>query len=91
MSKFMIEVPHEPTKLECNRSISIFLKSGSHFLSHADWGCSDGEHKAWFVMEAENKQEVLNVVPPIYRSRAKIVQLTQFRLEEIEDNLKLHA
>jgi hypothetical protein len=90
MAKYMIEVPHEPTKIECDRSISIFLHSGSHFLTHADWGCKDGVHKAWFIMEAENRDEVITIVPPAYRSRATIIQLNQFRLEDIEDTLKLH-
>jgi replicative superfamily II helicase len=90
MAKFLIEIPHSSDKLECLRSASILLSSGSHFLTNAEWGCYDGVHKAWFFMEAENKDEVLRIVPPAYRKNTIISQLNKFRLEEIERLLKHH-
>jgi hypothetical protein len=90
MSKFLIEIPHEGGKNACLQSVSILLSSGSHFLTNADWGCLDGNHKAWFFMEAESKEEALMVVPPAYRKDTRISQLNKFRLEEVEDLLKHH-
>jgi hypothetical protein len=90
MAKFLIEVPHGSDKIECLHSVSIFLSSGSHFLSHADWGCMDGEHKAWFTMEANSKEEARLVVPPAYRRDAKISQLNSFKLEDVQELLKHH-
>jgi hypothetical protein len=91
MSKFLIEVPHGAEKYECMRSIAIFLNSGSHFLSNADWGCSDGEHKAWFIMEAENKEEALQIVPPVYRINAKITKLIKYNLADMGASLNHHT
>lgn len=91
MSKYLIEVPHGPDKIECLRSVQIFLSTGSHFLTNADWGCLDGEHKAWFFMDAESKEEVLRVVPPAYRKDAKISQLNKFKLKDVEELLKYHG
>lgn len=76
--------------MECLRAVSIFLSSGSHFLTNADWGCLDGEHKAWFFMDAENKDEVIRIVPPAYRKDTKIFQLNKFKLQDIEKLLKSH-
>ena len=90
MSKYLIEIPHSGGKIDCLRSVAILLSSGSHFLTNADWGCLDGEHKAWFFMEAKSKDEVLRIVPPAYRKDAKISQLNKFRLEDIEKLLKHH-
>jgi hypothetical protein len=90
MAKFLIEVPHGPDKIECLHSVSIFLSSGSHFLTHADWGCLDGEHKAWFTMEANSKYEALQVVPPAYRHQTKISQLNSFNLDAVKEMLKQH-
>ena len=90
MTKFIVEVSHSPEKIECLRTIQIFLSSGSHFLTHADWGCLDGEHKAWFFMEVENKEEALRVVPPYYRKDTKITKLSKFNLTEVENLLKQH-
>jgi hypothetical protein len=81
MPKFLIEVPHEATKKDCLEAIQIFLKTGSHFLSHADWGCLDGMHKAWITVDADSKDEARNILPPAYRSRASIVSLTKFTLD----------
>ena len=90
MAKFIVEVSHSPDKIECLRTIQIFLSSGSHFLTHADWGCLDGEHKAWFVMEVDSKEEALRVVPPFYRKDTKITKLGKFNLTEVENILKQH-
>ncbi len=90
MARFLIEVPHEAEKVECARAIQILLKTGSHFLTHADWGCLDGEHKGWVIVEVESKQEVRSSLPPAYRSQAKIVELNKFTLEEIDEILRHH-
>jgi len=90
MARFLIEVPHEAEKVACARAVQILLTTGSHFLTHADFGCLDGEHKAWIIVEGESKEEVRSIVPPTYRSHAKIVKLNIFALEEIEELLRQH-
>jgi hypothetical protein len=90
MSKYLIEVPHGSDKIECLHSVAIFLSSGSHFLTNAEWGCLDGEHKAWFFMDANSKEEARQVVPPAYRKDTKITQLNRFTLKDVEELLKHH-
>jgi hypothetical protein len=91
MARFLIEVPHEGTTLACARVVEVFLRTGSHFLTHADWGCKDGEHKAWITVELDTKEEALRIVPPPYRAAAKVVQLNAFTMKDIEDILRHHA
>lgn len=90
MPKFLIEVPHEPEVIACARVVEVFLKSGSHFLSNADWGCLDDQHSAWMLVEVESKREARQIVPPAFRSQAKIVQLNKFTMEEIEEIFRHH-
>lgn len=90
MSRFFIEVPHPPDVAACNRAIEVFLRTGSHFLTHADWGCKDGDHKAWFIVEVDSKEEARNIVPPDYRGAAKIVRLTRFKPEDFDGMRKKH-
>ena len=90
MARFLIEVPHEAEKVACALAVRILLTTGSHFLTHADFGCLDGEHKAWITVEGESKQAVRSILPPTYRSQAKIVKLNNFTLEEIEELLRQH-
>ncbi len=90
MAKYLVEVSHSPDKIECLHTIQIFLSSGSHFLTHADWGCPDGEHKAWFIIEVDRKEEALQIVPSYYRRNTKIIKLGRFSLQEVESMLHQH-
>jgi len=90
MPKFQIEVPHEAEVRACARAVEVFLKTGSHFLTNADWGCLDDQHSAWMLVDLESKEEALQIVPPAFRSQAKIVQLNKFTMEEIEEILRHH-
>ena len=91
MARFLIEVPHPAERAACALAVRILLTTGSHFLTHADFGCLDGEHKAWITVEGENTEEVRSILPPTYRSQAKIVKLNKFTLEEIEEILRRHG
>jgi hypothetical protein len=90
MARFFIEVPHEEDRTACIRAIEIFLRTGSHFLTHADWGCKDGEHKAWIIVDVDNKDDARMIVPNPYRADAKIVKLNLFTMKEVEDLKRYH-
>jgi hypothetical protein len=57
MARFPLEVPHESEVVACARANKILLETGSHFLTHADFGCNDGVHKAWIVVDVNSKEE----------------------------------
>lgn len=90
MSRFLIEVQHEGNKQACESAINAFLRAGYHFFTNADWGCADGEHKGWVIVDLENKEEALLVIPPEYRNRAKITRLEKFSLADVEEKLISH-
>lgn len=90
MARFLIEVPHKAEKVACAQAIKVFLSTGSHFLTNADWGCMDGEHKAWIIMEVDSKEEARSILPSAYRSQAKIMKLSKFTMEEIDEILLQH-
>ena len=84
MPRFLIEVPHPEETLACAKIVHVFLCTGSHYLTQAEWGCRDGVHSSWIIVEAASKEEARLVVPPPFRSQAKIVGLNKFTLEQIE-------
>jgi len=90
MAKFMIEVPHGPDHVHCDRAARIFLATGSHFLTHADFGCEDGEHKAWLTVEVDSKEEALRILPPGLRAQARVVRLSKFSLSDLGEMLRNH-
>ena len=81
MKRFLIEVPHDSDEQACTHFIKIFLETGSHYLTHADWGCMDGEHTAWITVEADSKDQARMILPPAYRPQARIVALNKFMVE----------
>jgi hypothetical protein len=91
MPKFFIEVPHQPDTKSCLMAIRVFLETASHFLTNAEWGCKDGEHKAWFIIDVDNKEEARNIVPPVFRRDAKITELTRFTMDEVNRMLAEHG
>lgn len=90
MARFLVEVPHEAEKEACLRAIQILLQTGSHYLTNAEFGCYDGEHKGWVIIEVDSKEQARGILPPVYRSQAKIVNLSRFKLEEVDEMLRHH-
>ncbi len=91
MPKFLIEVPHEKDPIACARVVKIFLTSGSHFLTNAEWGCFDGDHHSWMMVDVHDKQEALGIVPPGLRAQTRVVQLNRFELEKVDQFLRQHG
>ena len=91
MPKFLIEVPHDEDLLACAQVVESFLTYGSHFAMKADWGCSDGVHKAWITVDTDSREDARNVLPPAYRHQATIIKLNKFSMAEIDEILKQHG
>ncbi len=91
MPKFFIEVPHEPDIKSCVYAIRVFLETGSHFLTNAEWGCKDGVHKAWFIADVDDKETARNIVPHALRRDAKVIELTQYTMRDVELMMTQHG
>jgi hypothetical protein len=90
MPRFLVDVGHESETVACAHAVRVFLASGSHFLTHADWGCTDGVHRAWIIVEVDDKEEARAIVPPAFRSQARIVALNKWSMEQIDEILNQH-
>ncbi len=90
MTRYLIEVPHEDSKEACLQAIRVFMETGSHFVTNADWGCSDHVHKAWIVADLENKEQALSLLPPLFRRVASVVALERFGPEDLRRSAGQH-
>ena len=90
MVRFLVEVPHENKKEACDRAVRIFMETGSHFMTNADWGCGDGVHKAWFIIDVDKREDARAILPPLFRQSATIIELQRFRPEDIETTRRQH-
>lgn len=90
MARYLIEVDHEIEPIACAHAVKVFLASGSHFLTHADWGCQDGVHRAWVTVDVDDKAQARAIVPPAFRDHARIVALNAFTAEQADALLDPH-
>jgi len=81
MPKYLVETAHTPR--ECVWALKQMLDQGPEFLERFDWGCHDGEHVGWAIIEAENKFVAQELVPRILRPKARIVELCQFTPDQV--------
>jgi hypothetical protein len=80
MEKFIVISHH--TGSDCVRALKEVLAIG--YLTHFEWGCKDGAHTGWAILEAESKAQAMMSVPNFLRSQATVVQLTKFEPESVK-------
>ena len=88
MSRFLIEIPHATEYEGCLRGLDAIVKHGSHLITHADFGCEDGVHVGWLIVDADDHDEAKRMVPPQYRTDARVVKLRKWTKEQIEEMMK---
>lgn len=81
MERYLVETPHS----ENNCIMLLDEVSAMGYLHHFEWGCEDGVHSGWAIIEAESEEEALMVVPLIARDSARAVRLTKFSPEMVRE------
>jgi hypothetical protein len=79
VKKFLVISSH--TGEDCVKALKEVLAIG--YLTHFDWGCKDGVHTGWAILDAEDKAEAMMSVPTFLRGQAQVVQLTKFQAEKV--------
>lgn len=80
MERFLIESPH--TARECKLVVKLVQSMG--YLNNFDWGCREGVHTGWAMIEAENAAQALGVVPALIRNQARAIKLSKFPSEIVD-------
>ena len=84
MPRFLIETQHVDDHKGCIMALDAITKYGSHLVMRTEFGCEVGVHSGWLIVEVDSQEEAMQLVPPNYRSSARIVQLKHWTREEIE-------
>ena len=79
MKRFLVISHH--TGEDCVKALKETLAIG--YLTHFDWGCKDGIHTGWAILEAEDKNQAMLSVPTFLRSKAQVVQLYRFDADKV--------
>jgi hypothetical protein len=74
MERYLIETPHSDT--DCKMLIDQVYAMG--YLHHFDWGCMDGVHSGWAIIEAEDEAQARLAVPSFIRHKARVIKLYKY-------------
>jgi hypothetical protein len=78
MFRYLIESSHDPQ--DCDRIIQEVHNAG--YLHFFDWGCHEGVHTGWAIVETENVEHARQIVPWMVRDKARIVKVEKFGGED---------
>jgi hypothetical protein len=59
MDRYLVESPHDAG--ECDAIIKEIHAAG--YLHHFEWGCHDGAHCGWAIIETDNREHARQIVP----------------------------
>jgi hypothetical protein len=79
MDRYIVIAKH--TDEMCTKALKQIESIG--YITHFDWGCKDGNHTGWVIIEADSHAEALMCVPSADRPQAKAVKLTKFSPEQV--------
>lgn len=85
MNRFLVISPH--TADECKMAIKQFREYNAGFLTHFEWGCLDNDHTAYAIINADTHENAKMSVPPMLRTKAKVIRVTYFNPESSNDPL----
>lgn len=81
MNRYLIETSHN--REDCLHVLDQFVAWGH--ITHFEWGCESGICSGWAIVEAESEEQALYAVPSLLREKAKVVKLSQFTPEKIQE------
>lgn len=87
MENYIIISSH--TAEDCTMAVKYFMQYHAGFFTHFEWGCYDNDHHAYAFVEAENHEQAIQSVPPLFREKSKAIKLTHFKPEEIDFHNKV--
>ncbi len=87
MARFLIETRHVSEHDGCVRALDAITKYGSHYATHAEFGCEVGEHAGWLIVDVDDLETARQMVPPQYRDGSRVVPLRRFTRDQIVEML----
>jgi hypothetical protein len=79
MDRYLVISHH--TLEDCKMAVKHFLKFHANYMTHFDWGCKDGDHNAYAIIEADSHENAKMSVPPLLRDKTTVIKLVQFTPE----------
>ena len=81
MTKYLIASKHEPD--ECTRALDEELAKGPGVLDKFVYGCKEGDHTGYAIVDVKNLSDALAMVPGFLQASACITKVDKFTPAEI--------
>ena len=81
MARYLLTCPHTPE--DCVPDIDSVLGHSKELLARFDWGCKDGEHTGWVLVEAGNEATARMMLPVALRTKAHVRMVNKFTPEDM--------
>jgi hypothetical protein len=81
MKRYVIETPHKPE--DCLKALDEELAKGTQVLGKFEYGCAAGDHTGYAIIDAETREDALDLVPTFLQDSAKIVEVGKFTADMI--------
>ncbi len=81
MALYFITSKHEPE--ECLRALDEELEKGTGILEKFVYGCTEGDHTGYAIVDAKDKGEALSLVPAFLEDKACVGKVDKFTPEQI--------
>jgi len=82
MARYMIESSH--TEAECLRALDEELGKGKDILAKFDFGCKEGDHTAYAIVDVDSRKDALSLIPTFLQNKARIVEVVKVTPEMIK-------
>ncbi len=82
MSKYLITSKHEPA--DCLRALDAELAKGPGVLDKFVYGCKEGDHTGYAIVETKSLSDALGLVPDFLQDSACITKVDRFTPAEIK-------
>jgi hypothetical protein len=86
MTKYLIASRHEPA--DCLRSLDEVLSKGPGILDKFVYGCKEGDHTGYAIVDAKSLSDALAMVPAFLQDTACLTKVDKYTPMEIKS---LHA
>jgi hypothetical protein len=81
MTKYLIASRHDPA--DCTRALDEVLAKGSGILDKFVYGCKEGDHTGYAIVDVKNLSDALALVPGFLQESACVTKVDKFTPAEI--------
>ena len=81
-SRYLVIAPHDAA--ECMKALDETKDMAPGALGKWDFGCEDGDHTGYLVVNASSSEEALKNVPADLREKAKAIKVHKFTAAELK-------